>query len=191
MRLSPAVPALRPRWARSPFRTMQRSLARQSIELMNPQTAALLRRAPLWLLSSQMYGTDGQYKTDNQLKVNITGGTLTSNQGNAVTVYNTEQNEVQTAAGYCFRRHIHGRKSRGHLRDQGRQHRDHQREYPDHQQVQHNIDGLRQRGSCLYRRRMASQLILLTSRRRLASLAPDATGKDTNLCFAIPQFPRM
>ena len=49
------------------------------------------------LLSSQMYGTDGQYKTDNQLKVNITGGTLTSNQGNAVTVYNTEQNEVQTA----------------------------------------------------------------------------------------------
>ena len=49
------------------------------------------------LLSAQMYGTSGQYKTDNQLKVNITGGTLTSNQGNAVTVYNTEQNEVQTA----------------------------------------------------------------------------------------------
>jgi len=49
------------------------------------------------LLSTQMYGTSGQYKTDNQLKVNITGGTLSSNQGNAVTVYNTEKNEVQTA----------------------------------------------------------------------------------------------
>ena len=104
------------------------------------------------LLSSQMYGTDGQYKTDNQLKVNITGGTLTSNQGNAVTVYNTEQNEVQTAQVTVSGGTFTAEKSRGHLRDQGRQHRDHQREYPDHQQVQHNIDGLRQRGSCLYRR---------------------------------------
>lgn len=49
------------------------------------------------LLSAQMYGTDGQYQTSNQLKVNISGGTLTSKQGNAVTVYNTEENEVQTA----------------------------------------------------------------------------------------------
>ena len=49
------------------------------------------------LLSAQMYGTSGQYKTDNQLKVNITGGTLSSKQGNAVTVYNTEEIDVQTA----------------------------------------------------------------------------------------------
>ena len=49
------------------------------------------------LLSAQMYGMDGQYQTSNQLKVSISGGTLTSNQGNAVTVYNTEKNEVQTA----------------------------------------------------------------------------------------------
>ena len=49
------------------------------------------------LLTSQMYGTDGQYQTSNQLKVSISGGTLTSQNGNAVTVYNTEENEVQTA----------------------------------------------------------------------------------------------
>ena len=49
------------------------------------------------LLTSQMYGNNGQYQTNNQLVVNITGGTLTSQKGNAVTVYNTEKNEVQTA----------------------------------------------------------------------------------------------
>jgi hypothetical protein len=50
------------------------------------------------LLSAQMYGgVTSEYQTDNQLKVSISGGTLTSQNGNAVTVYNTEQNEVQTA----------------------------------------------------------------------------------------------
>ena len=49
------------------------------------------------LLSAQMYGTSGQYKKNNQLQVNITGGALTSNQGNAVTVYNTENINDQTA----------------------------------------------------------------------------------------------
>ena len=49
------------------------------------------------LLSAQMYGTSGQYKDNNQLQVNITGGALTSNQGNAVTVYNTEKINDQTA----------------------------------------------------------------------------------------------
>ena len=49
------------------------------------------------LLSAQMYGTSGQYKDNNQLQVNITGGALTSNQGNAVTVYNTEKIDDQTA----------------------------------------------------------------------------------------------
>ena len=49
------------------------------------------------LLTSQMYGTNGQYQTDNQLKVSITGGTLTSRNGNAVTVYNTEKIDDQTA----------------------------------------------------------------------------------------------
>ena len=49
------------------------------------------------LLTSQMYGAEGQYQTSNLLTVNIIGGTLTSQKGNAVTVYNTEENEVQTA----------------------------------------------------------------------------------------------
>ena len=49
------------------------------------------------LLTSQMYGAEGQYQTSNLLTVNITGGTLTSKQGNAVTVYNTETTEDQTA----------------------------------------------------------------------------------------------
>lgn len=49
------------------------------------------------LLSAQMYGTSGQYKENNQLQVNITGGALTSKQGNAVTVYNTEKIDDQTA----------------------------------------------------------------------------------------------
>ena len=49
------------------------------------------------LLSAQMYGTSGQYKENNQLQVNITDGALTSKQGNAVTVYNTEKIDDQTA----------------------------------------------------------------------------------------------
>ena len=44
------------------------------------------------LLSAQMYGKiDGQCKNSNELTVNIKGGTFTSKDGNAVTVYNTEK----------------------------------------------------------------------------------------------------
>ena len=44
------------------------------------------------LLSSQMYGIHGgQCRASNELTVKIIGGTLTSQNGNAVTVYNTEQ----------------------------------------------------------------------------------------------------
>ena len=39
-----------------------------------------------------MYGNyEGQCRESNELTVKITGGTLTSQNGNAVTVYNTEQ----------------------------------------------------------------------------------------------------
>lgn len=50
------------------------------------------------LTSAQMYGaSDRQYINSPDLKVNITGGTLTSQQGNAVTVYNAEDTEAQKA----------------------------------------------------------------------------------------------
>ena len=50
------------------------------------------------LAASQMYGaSSGQYATSPNLTVNITGGTLSSNQGNAVTVYNTEDTTAQSA----------------------------------------------------------------------------------------------
>lgn len=50
------------------------------------------------LVSTQMYGNnDGQYIRSPKLTVTITGGTLQSTQGNAVTVYNTEDIEAQTA----------------------------------------------------------------------------------------------
>lgn len=43
------------------------------------------------LISSEMYGdNEGQYQSDPGLTVNIEGGTLTSEKGNAVTVYNLE-----------------------------------------------------------------------------------------------------
>ena len=43
------------------------------------------------LITSQMYGgSEGQYATSPNVTVNITGGTLESVNGNAVTVYNTE-----------------------------------------------------------------------------------------------------
>lgn len=43
------------------------------------------------LISSEMYGdSKGQYQSDPGLTVNIKGGTLTSEKGNAVTVYNLE-----------------------------------------------------------------------------------------------------
>lgn len=48
------------------------------------------------LTSAQMYGANkGQYIDSPNLTVNITGGTLTGTQGNAVTVYNTEDVEDQ------------------------------------------------------------------------------------------------
>ena len=48
------------------------------------------------LITSQMYGgSEGQYATSPNVTVNITGGTLESAYGNAVTVYNTENTEVQ------------------------------------------------------------------------------------------------
>ena len=50
------------------------------------------------LVSTQMYGNNnGQYISSPDLTVTITGGTLQSTQGNAVTVYNTEDIEAQTA----------------------------------------------------------------------------------------------
>jgi uncharacterized repeat protein (TIGR02543 family) len=49
------------------------------------------------LVASQMYGeASGQYITSPELKVSITGGNLSGNQGNAVTVYNTEKTEAQS-----------------------------------------------------------------------------------------------
>ena len=51
------------------------------------------------LVSTQMYGeSKGQYITSSGLTVQITGGTLESSNGNAVTVYNTEDTDEQTAA---------------------------------------------------------------------------------------------
>lgn len=53
------------------------------------------------LISSQMYGdNEGQYQSNPGLTVNIEGGTLTSEKGNAVTVYNLEStsNENTKAA---------------------------------------------------------------------------------------------
>jgi len=50
------------------------------------------------LVSTQMYGNNaGQYISSPNLTVTITGGTLQSTQGNAVTVYNTEDIDAQTA----------------------------------------------------------------------------------------------
>ena len=51
------------------------------------------------LVSTQMYGeSEGQYIKNPGLTVQITGGTLESSNGNAVTVYNTEDTDEQTAA---------------------------------------------------------------------------------------------
>lgn len=50
------------------------------------------------LASAQMYGaSEGQYIKSPDLTVNITSGTLTGTNGNAVTVYNAEDTEEQTA----------------------------------------------------------------------------------------------
>ena len=51
------------------------------------------------LVSTQMYGeSEGQYIKNSGLTVQISGGTLESSNGNAVTVYNTEETDEQTAA---------------------------------------------------------------------------------------------
>ena len=51
------------------------------------------------LVSTQMYGeSEGQYIVSPGLTVQISGGTLESYYGNAVTVYNTEDTKKQTAA---------------------------------------------------------------------------------------------
>ena len=55
------------------------------------------RRVLRCCLPHRCMARDGRYQTNNQLVVSITGGTLTSQKGNAVTVYNTEKNEVQAA----------------------------------------------------------------------------------------------
>ena len=48
------------------------------------------------LVASQMYGAnEGQYIESPALTVTITGGSLSGRQGNAVTVYNTEDTEAQ------------------------------------------------------------------------------------------------
>ena len=50
------------------------------------------------LVSTQMYGNNAdQYISSPKLTVTITGGTLQSTQGNAVTVYNTEDIDAQMA----------------------------------------------------------------------------------------------
>ncbi len=51
------------------------------------------------LVSSQMYGANaGQYITSPDLTVTITGGALAGTQGNAITVYNTEDTNAQTTS---------------------------------------------------------------------------------------------
>ena len=51
------------------------------------------------LISAQMYGDDAdkQYDLSNELTVTIEGGKIESKQGNAITVYNTEKINEQTA----------------------------------------------------------------------------------------------
>ena len=54
------------------------------------------------LFSTQMYGgSASQYGTSPDLTVHLNGGTLTSTNGNAVTIYNTDNTQSQTAAIYC------------------------------------------------------------------------------------------
>lgn len=54
------------------------------------------------LFSTQMYGDSAsQYGTSPDLTVHLNGGTLTSTNGNAVTIYNTNNTQSQTAEIYC------------------------------------------------------------------------------------------
>lgn len=63
-----------------------------------PQNGGSSPEGSALLLSAQMYGSaNTQYRTSPDLTVNIEGGTLKSAKGNAVTVYNTESIDEQTA----------------------------------------------------------------------------------------------
>lgn len=54
------------------------------------------------LFSTQMYGgSASQYSTSPNLTVHLNGGTLKSTNGNAVTIYNTDNTQSQTAEIYC------------------------------------------------------------------------------------------
>lgn len=54
------------------------------------------------LFSTQMYGgSASQYGTSPNLTVHLNGGTLKSTNGNAVTIYNTDNTQSQTAEIYC------------------------------------------------------------------------------------------
>ena len=61
-----------------------------------PESGIAAAEGSALLITSQMYGeSEGQYATSPNITVNITGGTLESVNGNAVTVYNTEDTEAQ------------------------------------------------------------------------------------------------
>ena len=61
-----------------------------------PESGIATAEGSALLITSQMYGgSEGQYVTNPNVTVNITGGTLESANGNAVTVYNTENTEAQ------------------------------------------------------------------------------------------------
>lgn len=63
-----------------------------------PQNGGSSPEGSALLFSAQMYGgVNTQYRTSPDLTVNIEGGTLKSVNGNAVTVYNTESTNAQTA----------------------------------------------------------------------------------------------
>ena len=63
-----------------------------------PESGEAAAEGSALLVSAQMYGaSEGQYADSPDITVNITGGTLQSSQGNAVTVYNTETTEEQEA----------------------------------------------------------------------------------------------
>lgn len=63
-----------------------------------PQNGGSSPEGSALLFSAQMYGgVNTQYRTSPDLTVNIEGGTLKSVNGNAVTVYNTESIDEQTA----------------------------------------------------------------------------------------------
>ena len=61
-----------------------------------PESGIATAEGSALLITSQMYGgSEGQYVTNPNVTVNITGGTLESVNGNAVTVYNTEDTKAQ------------------------------------------------------------------------------------------------